>query len=225
MHFEERSYSGESTRPRPECYFSESEQLLIVATPWGAQSSAQRAIEKIKEFVLTTREDNEITFPFERLTSLSTAANNVRIGALLANDSLYRNENKHEINAGVEVAVIYVKDQECVWLHVGQPSLFLDRPATSITPISTEMDLSFEMAQGGDRLPPLPSKLLGLDSNLNFSVGSFRRQPEDKIILLSRTNLPTEIYYQAQGQTLEQLTQTLAHGEPQMPFWLGMLQL
>lgn len=226
MGFQERSYSGKIFRPRPEIHYSNAEHLLIVATPWGPRSSAEKAIKTIANYYLATNEDMEITSPFERLSCLSTTANNLRIAVLLANDWLSREENKSEYVSGVEIFATVVRHRECVWVQVGHPQVLLYRPGRHISSLGTSLDLAFDLSNEAKLLAPLPQQLLGLDSTVNLTMNSFRPTNEDRLILISRSSLPSTIYdLKASQIDLDPISRLLAQDDPDLPFWLGIMGL
>src|SRR5688572_5598562 len=125
--FSERPYSGRSFRPRPEIHIDTATNLLIVATPWGPRASARSAIDRMLEYFTLASSDGGVTSPFEKLTCLSMAANNLRMATLLANEILYREDNRNEYKTGVELFCASCSDQELIWLQLGQPQVMLAR--------------------------------------------------------------------------------------------------
>ncbi len=224
LRFEERPYAGKTFRPRPEIYLDEAAQLLIVATPWGTRAAAKTTIERMTDF-LSTREDREATSPFERLSCLSTQANNLRISALLANEAIYREDNLQEYRSGVELFAAVVDDNEIVWIQSGNPQILLGRQNRSLLPLGSQVDLAFDLTPSGEKLfAPLPSQLLGLDTSLNLNINSFRAQPGDRVVLLSHSHLPEALFTMKEAQTdLDQLSRALARIYPDLAFWLGIL--
>src|SRR5580700_8765484 len=102
MNLKERSYSGTMFRPAPEIYIEEDGSIGIIATPWGSRQAAKKIIDVLKDYILSARQDMEATSPFQLLTCLTPLANNLRVGVMLANDLLYREDNKAEYTTGVE---------------------------------------------------------------------------------------------------------------------------
>lgn len=224
--FIERSYSGKMFRPRPEIHVDSEAKFILVVTPWGPRSSAKKVIDRMKEYLLFAREDREATSPFPRLSCLSTQANNLRIAALLANDSLYREENTDEFRSGTEIFAGVLEDNEFVWLQIGNPQILLSRSGRALLPLGSQIDHSFDMSNDSSLLPPLPSQLLGLDSSVNFNINSFRFHPGDRLLLLSHSQLPEQVFQnQASQLNLEHLSRTLAMSSPQLAFWLGLLEV
>ncbi len=227
MNFEERSYPGTRLRPRPECEFSPAEGLLAIATPWGPRSAAKSTIKTIADFVSTHFRDPEATSPFPRIPALSDVANTIRIGTLLANDHLYRTENKDEYRAGVEFFAAMKKDHEISWLQVGLPHVILLRKGRSPLTLGSSIDLSMEVSPGKMGTPdPLASDCLGVQSIPPLFINSFRYQEGDQLLLLSYTWPPPKLYSLPEEKwNLGDLTEQLIQVEKDQPFWIGLWSL
>jgi hypothetical protein len=224
--FEERPYSGTSFRPRPEIHLDTQSNLLIVATPWGNRSSAKKVIDRMVDYLVLAREDREATSPFERLSCLSTDANNLRIATLLANEALYREDNKQEYHSGVEIFAAMLEDDEFVYLQAGCPQILLGRKGRTLLPLGSQVDLAFDLSIGNEILPPLPAQMLGLDSSVYMTINSFRARPDDKVILLSHSHLPETIFTMTgEEANLDHVSRTLAQKYPDLAFWLGIVKL
>lgn len=223
---DERPYSGKTYRPRPEIHLDPQTNLLIVATPWGTRAAARKVIDRMTDFLSLAREDKEATSPFQRLSCLSTQANNLRISALLANEDLYRDDNLQEYKSGVELFAAVMEQDEFVWLQAGNPQILLGRKGRNLLPIGSQIDLSFDISEGEALLPPLPSQLLGLDSSLNLNINSFRARPGDRVILLSHSHLPEGLFHvEGADAELDSMSRKLAGAYPDLAFWLGVLTI
>lgn len=222
----ERPYSGKTFRPRPEIHIDSATGLFIAATPWGPREAARKVISRMNDYLALAREDQEATSPFQRLSCLSDQANALRIASLLANEALYRDENRTEYRAGVELFAGLLSGDEFVWVQSGNPQILLARPGRELLSLGSQVDLSFDLSEGRELLPALPSQLVGLDSTLNININSFRARPGDKIVLISHSHLPTSVFELADSDiTLETLSRTLARIHPDHAFWLGVLDL
>jgi len=225
LHFEHRSYSGRQFRPRPEIHFDRDNQLLLVATPWGPRQSARKVIDCILDYYVLARSDQEVTSPFEKLSCLSMAANHLRTATLLANQLLYREDNRDEYRVGVELFGASFVDHELVWLQAGQPSIVLARQTGKVVSLGGSTDLAFDLSSSNELLPALPSQLLGLDSSINFTINSFRPYDRDRLILMSHSCLPASIYSTGyESMQLDELVRSLARTDPETAFWLGVLE-
>lgn len=222
----ERSYRGKQFRPTPEVLLDEATGLFILATPWGPRSSAKKAIQSIRDLFSAAQQDAEVTSPFQNLTCLNPVGNVLRSAVLMANDLIYREDNKNEYVSGVELLVLAFNQHEWVWIKIGQPNLLLDRFEHFILPISAAIDYSTSYStKHALYQAPLPSDMLGLHTTSNISVQSFKPSAGDRLILLSRTHVnPALLSVRPPQRQLEALTQRLAEENPEMPFWLGILE-
>jgi hypothetical protein len=226
INFDERSYAGKLFRPRPEIYFEEDGSFGMIATPWGPRAGARRAIEILKDYVLSARQDMEATSPFQKLSCISPLANSLRVGIMLANDSLYREENKAEYISGVEILVFAHHQGELAFAQVGHPNIYLARPDLPWIPLSVQVDLATELSAPGANLAPLPQNLIGLNTTTNLNISSFKTQPGDRLILLSHSFAADTVYstpFERSG--LDQISSSLASRHPDLPFWLGVYSL
>jgi hypothetical protein len=226
IELESRSYGGKIFRPKPEVEYDPEAGLLIVATPWGPRESAGRTIQIMKEYILTFREDADVTSPFPRLTCLSPALNNLRVAAMLANDVLYREENREEYVTGVELFAATYTQTEIAWLQLGHPNVFLSRQNRGMMPLGCHMDLPLDLSRGDEILPPLPNSLLGLDTTANFTLGSMIPQKGDRMVLISRSNVPPAIFSLTDEQrSLMNISRFLSADGKDTAFWLGILKI
>lgn len=222
----ERSYGGQLFRPTPEIYLEEDGSFGVIATPWGNRGAAKKVIDTLKDYVLSARQDLEATSPFQKLTCLSGLANSLRVGVMLANDSIYREENKAEYTAGVEVLVFAREGGELSFAQVGYPHFFLARSGLPWIPLSVQLDLSTELSQPPEILSPLPQNLIGLHTTTNMNVASFKTQSKDRLVFLSHTVVSNPLYHLPfEETTLDKVTQSLAKQYPDLPFWVGVLEL
>lgn len=226
MNLQERSYSGKLFRPSPEIHIEEDGSVGIIATPWGNRQGARRVIETLNDFIQSSRNDMEATSPFQKLSCLSPLANTLRVATMLANDALYREENRNEYTSGVELLLFSMKDGELSWVQIGQPNLYLFRKNAGILSLGANLDMTAELTPPSAILPPLPSSLLGLYSTSNFSVQSFRPLPGDHLLLLSRTYTPSSLHnLHNENISLGHVSTLLSQSAPELPFWLGHLDL
>ena len=222
----ERSYSGQLFRPKPECHFEDDGSFGVIATPWGNRASARKAIDILKDYVLSARQDMEATSPFQVLTCLSPLANTLRVGTMLANDSLYREENKAEYTSGVELLVFAHQEGELAFAQVGSPQFFLARAGMPWIPLSVQVDLSTEFSDPSHFLPPLPQNVIGLHTTTNMNVSSFKTQSQDRLIFLAHSVVSNPLFHLAfEDSHLDQISQALASQYPDLPFWLGVFGL
>ncbi len=226
MELLERSYSGKIFRPRPEIHCDPQGNLCIVATPWGNRSVAKKVIQSILDFFMSARADEEVTSPFATITTLSPMANNLRISIMLANDTIRREENRAEYHGGVELFVGAKFDREFCFAQIGGPHLLLNRSGFDLQVLSGAPDLALYNSGKSQLLAPLPNALLGISETSNFAVQTARLEANDQLILLHRSLIPPRLLaLSEERRDLKGLSQVLANHSPDLPFWLGLLNL
>lgn len=222
MKWSERSFNTVHFRPRPQIHVEDDQSLILIGTCWGNSQVTQRVFDVSLKYIQAARSDLEVTSPFEFLPHLTNEANALRVGALLANENIFRSENKAEYNTVIEFVALSFKDQQLSWVQSGYPNLFLKRKNLPIEALSVGADLSYEMNQLQD---PLPSAGLGLEREIQLSSGSFRLQSEDQIIVLSRSLGLQNIHLDSEEVSLQSMSAQLAAQQPQLPYWLGLIQI
>jgi hypothetical protein len=223
MNFEERSYSGKNMRPTPEVHIEEDGSFGAIITPWGPRASVKRVIESLSDFILSAKNDMEATSPFQMLTCVSPLANSLRAGMMLANDTVYREDNKGEYQSGLEIFAFARNATEFCFVQIGHPHAFLHRNGAPLITLSSHVDLTMEWSQNSHWLAPLPGNMIGLHTTSNFQVLSFRPRNDDKLIFLSRSFLPAPLFQP--NLELDSLTKALSIDDPEQPFWLGLYDL
>jgi hypothetical protein len=199
---------------------------LIVATPWGSRDAARKVIERMLEYLAFASQDREATSPLPRLSCLSNAANNLRTAAMLANDMLYREDNSDEYRAGVEIFAATLSQNELSWVQVGGPHILLGRGKRSLLPIGSTVDLALDLGLGATNLPALPAQLLGLDSNVNLTINSFRARPNDSLVLLSHSHVPENLFsWKSNSLDSQKIVRALSQSDAHTAFWLGLLSI
>lgn len=218
MELERRAYTdGQFFRPTPVILEREESRFLAVATPWGPVESGQKAVSVLTEqFELLGRED--MTTPFESIPTLSPAANRLRIGALTANQYLFRNENAKLWKTAVELAALHFDNQVLSWVQVGSPHIILNNQGV-LHPIAYEPDWAFQSGNAG----PLFSQALGLESLVPLHSGSLRIRGEAEALLISRGTIPRAIFQLTQF-SIDAVTEILVGDDPHMPFWAGVVK-
>lgn len=222
--FQERSYSTKILRPKPFLYQDEDGSVVVIATAWGSTENSQRVSDEIVKYIQAAKSDVEVTSPFEFLTCLSDETNYLRTAILIANDIVYRGDNKLEYSSGVEVLALYKKGNQVAWAQVGKPSLLIQKDGQSLQPISMGFDLAVELGTVTEKLPPLPAQLLGLESKCHVQCGSFKVDTNDQLVLLSSTSIPASLWQKEfSNLDMEGITRRMIQDEPENPFWLGLI--
>ena len=217
MRLIQRSFSGPSFRPSPLTHFEKSSDLLVVATAWGEPDTAQVVTNKIKEFMQMS-EDPEATIVGGHAEGLAKIENRMRSSALLANELIYQTENAQEYRAAVEIAMICVNKNMLHWVQIGSPHILL-ATGKGLEPICYTPDWSWQMHQ----TVPLLGQALGLDKTCHLNCGSYRLSPGQKIVLISRSQLPSYLYGQ-QVSDLDSISHILIEDNSEMPFWAAVIE-
>lgn len=222
----DRSYSGRVFRPRPEIHCEPNGNLCVIATPWGSRGAARKVVQTIVDFFHSAHTDEEVTSPFQAMTCLSPMANNLRVSVMLANDVVFREENRSEYQVGVELFVAARSESDCVWTQVGGPHVLLDRKGYDLNCIGTCADLALAHSDNEGMLSPLPGTFLGVASTTNFAVQSLRLTGDDRLVLVHRSIVPPKLLALSPAdRNLQAMSTCLARQSADMPFWLGLLSL
>lgn len=218
MILEQRSYSGQSFRPRPLVSQSDDNGLIIL-TPWGAPEYADTTLKTIQEFLEISREA-EATVVGNVFENLTPIANRLRSAAVMANENLYLNANKSEYVSAVEMLSIYREKNTLNWVHIGSPHLFLLN-SQGIQPLCYTLDWSWQVHQGS----PLLCHGLGMERSCQLNCGSYRiTDPSSKLIMIGRSYVPAA-FYTLKNVNLQTVTNILVDDAADVPFWLGIISL
>jgi hypothetical protein len=205
----ERSYSTKSVRPRPTVYAEPDGSLLVITTSWGETELAHRVNEDIAKYVQAAMADVEVTSPFEFLTCFSDETNYLRVALLIANDSVYRGDNRGEYLGAIETLVIFRRDNKIAYAQVGAPNLMIQKDGNQC-----------------ESLAPMPQSLLGVDPTVNIRCGDFRVEDNDRLIVYSGAFWPESLWAPTHtDEDLRHLTQKIVQQSPDSPFWLGLIAL
>jgi hypothetical protein len=222
----ERSYSTKSVRPRPTVYAEPDGSLLVITTSWGETELAHRVNEDIAKYVQAAMADVEVTSPFEFLTCFSDETNYLRVALLIANDSVYRGDNRGEYLGAIETLVILRRDNKIAYAQVGAPNLMIQKDGMGLAPIAVSYESSHELGNQFESLAPMPQSLLGVDPTVNIRCGDFRVEDNDRLIVYSGAFWPESLWAPTHtDEDLRHLTQKIVQQSPDSPFWLGLIAL
>jgi hypothetical protein len=225
MKIEERSYRAQSMRPRPTIYQDEVGETMMVMTSWGKDLGVKKVQEVAVDYLTAATSDVEVTIPFEYLSCLSTRANQLRIAGQLANDQLYRQENRIKYEVGVEFVSLSRDKNELAWVQVGMPNIILMRPGVGFIPISCSMDSSLD-GNSVPELTPMPVAMLGLESSVNINTGSLRIFEGDRILLISGALIAPALWSEdATSASLQTLSAHMSNQWPTQAYWMGIVSL
>ena len=226
MKMQERSYSGKIIRPKPIIRHDEEGSLIVVATAWGQADHGEKAVEEVVKYVNAAKADVEVTSPFEFLSCLPDEVNYVRTAIHIANDALYRGDNRREYFTGVEILAMFQRGNMLAWAHVGAPSILLQRHGKSLQPIAIGMDHTGDLQEDYSVLPPLPSQLIGLDPTCDIHCGHMSVTSGDQVVLLGSSTIAQSLWTRSRGaMALGDVTNAMIQENPEAPFWLGIVEI
>lgn len=169
--------NGKFKLPPTNVYSLLDDHLLIFLRSWNGADANQKVIDEINHFLSAANADLEVTTPFEFVENLSSLANKVRISILLANDVVFKTENKEQFQQGYEIAVIFKNNNELAWSTVGRFELSAQKQASF-----------FSISHGGQFLDDqvlLPVALLGIDREPKVLSGSIGVKNLEKLEVCS----------------------------------------
>lgn len=220
MDISDQSYSGKLFRPKPIVTVDSTQNLFIVATPWGSRDLADEYIEAFVHNFANLVKDPDMTTPHAIYENLTPEQNNLRISMTLANKNIYK-KNEAEFSLGMEFLAGVINHNELSWVQTGNPCFIVGRN-NQLSVISSSFDMGFEYATNKP-LPPLPSQMLGFTKNLDFEVKSLHLQKNDKIIFYSGNAFTLNSIATKDLSSLSHLASAMSHSNPELPFWLGEL--
>lgn len=165
--------NGSYKFPETTTYSLLDDHLLIFLRSWNGHDAEQKVIDEINHFLSAANADLEVTTPFEFIENISSLANKVRISILLANDIIFKTENREQFQQGFEIAVIFKNNNEIAWSTVGRFQLSVEK-----------QNLHFSISHGGQFLDDqilLPVALVGIDREPRVLSGSLPAKNIEKI--------------------------------------------
>jgi hypothetical protein len=226
LRFSSHIYGGRNFRPTPAVEFDAEQGYLFVCTPWGPSEGAAGVIASTRDQFLSMQTDREVTSPFDRLSCLSSVANDLRTSIKLANDKVYHEDNRNEHLVGFEFFAMVTAGDEFCFAQLGAPTVLLSQGPRGLFPLSSGRDLATEFSTDRDPLTPLPAHLLGVDPTTDFETQSVRKNTQQKYLFLSRSQIPAEVLaLPADRLSVETVVKLCAQRDPETPFWVGLLEV
>lgn len=223
MKLQERSFvSSASYRPRPTIHYNEDLGLVFIATNWGKDFDKQELIQRIESYFISTQSDEELTSPYQPISSYSKMQNYLRIATLMINDFLYKEKNASEYLCGLEIFLGLKKDNQFYYVTYGHPHLLLSRKDKNILPLKLDLDHALDMSKA--ELPPaLPSQLLGVNALIQPEVQTLSVFETDQLLLLSKSWIPEKLLsLKASKRNYEEYQKVISENDNQ-PAWLGLI--
>ena len=220
-----RSFKGDSFRPLPQVLFDKNLQLFCVLSPWGIPQETESVLEFLSQNYQSLNSDEEKTKLHPPIESLSQTENLLRALVLSCNDWIFKKQNQScSLKFAYEMFIAIFRDQVMSFSQIGQPFLYLDREGFDLQVLGSQLDFSALFAQKKKTLPPLPSQLIGLKSDILAPIFSLPLQKEDRLILLCRDFTPSEFLKMERPQrNLKNMTSRLNSYNKKTAFWLGQV--
>lgn len=214
MKLTQRSYTnGKVFRPKPVIVERPNSNLLVIATPWGPEHSAEQVCEIFISRFESLIVANDI-FPYR-----GQVLNRMVAAVQKANLELGRSENERRLTTIVEFSAFHYQQGILNWIHVGSPHIFV-RQSEEVHPLAFEPD--WATTQPG--APPLLRYGLGVGSELKMHSGTLRLTPQDQLLLLARSAVPS-VLYSPRPHGIDRLAHRLVRNNAELPFWIATLEL
>lgn len=220
---QQRSFKGNSFRPLPQILFDKNLQLICVLSPWGAVQETKPVLEFLRQNYQSLISDEEKTNLYTPIESLSYTENILRSLVLSCNDWIFKKQNQSSsLKFAYEMFVGILQDQVISFSQIGQPFIYLDRESFDLQLLGSQLDFSALFAVQKKLLPPLPSQLIGLKSDIFAPIFSLPLLKEDRLILLCRDFTPADFLKTKRSQrNLKDMTALLNSYNKNTAFWLG----
>ena len=222
-----QAYGGKIFRPQPEVLVHKELGLFAVVTPWGPQFQTKEVINSLVQNYETYSSDEEVTAVYSPLESLSYEENIFRQTILSCNEQIFKEQNKEsEYTFGYEMVCGVVRQKQILFIQVGHPYIYLDRPTLPLQPMGHVLDLAAGYSHLPKNPPPLPSQLLGLYPDMHFSVFCLPVEKTDRLLFISRSFIPVKVITAPREERdLNSLARQMAKDNQDIPFWMGLLDL
>ncbi len=225
MKLKHRCYAGKNFRPQPEILIDEKLQLFAIVTPWGPTFQTKKILEFLVQNYESFYMDEEKTNIYSKMKSLSEDENVLRSLLLSCNEWVFNEQNgAQDCKFGYEIVCGHVKKGKLIFLQVGQPFIYLNRPDIPLQALGHVLDFSGLFSKKGKRLPPLPSTLMGIYPDTHFPVFSFPIDQKDRLLFISRDFVPGSILETADSErNVEHFLSFLTEEHEESPCWVGQL--
>ena len=160
------------------------------------------------------------TRPFQSMSSLSSEENNIRMACMQINKQWFDKFNKKELNSGFESVFVIQTEGLIILAQIGNPQIYLAKADLPLQWIGQSSFLNHSQKNNA----PLPQTLMGVFEDVPICIHSIKPEAKDQIFLVSRDFIPPAIL-NTKNQSLESLGDTLIKDNPELPFWLGQLEI
>ncbi len=177
MKTKSRGVSGTSKMPNTQVFSLLDDKLIVCIRSWNGQEINQKILDEINHYMSSVEADLEVTSPFEFSEQLSQLANKLKVSLLLANDMIYKTENKEFYQHGAEVLALFKKDKEVAWAALGRFAVDLNKESSKVKIFDIGSSFNDEVL--------MPVGLLGLIRYPEVYAGSFSTQGIESVEIKS----------------------------------------
>jgi len=220
MDFDSFGYRGSFVHTSPLIFQNQSEDLLVVATPYGEPSDLEAALGEFMNEFERQSEDFDVTCPFPKLTCLSPQENLLFTSVQFLNDYIYSNHNRDTFNLGCDFFCVYKQGRSLYTSQIGWPLSVLHKDNCN-RPLTAEYAF---MPKDKTKAPYIPASLIGLESSVNVKVQHIDVD-ENSAILLLKSNESPESLMLLYPNSLDVIAKEFASQNTEQGFWLGKISL
>ena len=157
MQLDHRCFKGKTFRPTPEVLLNEELQLFAIATPWGPAFQTKNLFDFLVQNYGSFSSDEEKTSVYPQLQSLSKEENTLRALLLSCNDWVFKEQNQNKAYSyGYEIVCGHFSDGKLIFLQIGQPYIYLDRPTNTYSAFRPYFRSVWSFFQKRESSPPTP---------------------------------------------------------------------
>jgi hypothetical protein len=224
MNFQQHSYFKKNHRiPKPEVLILEGEKLFLLAIPWGNRDHTKEYLEKLSNFYVSAKEDNEATSPFPKYSNLSSNLNNLQVAVQLCNQNFKNEINSDEYVSGFELVACYLDKKELGWVSFGGPSIILAKNNSELR----ILEAGSNWAQSElSNCPSLPKDLIGLQTYINLNIRSIPWKSGDRLMFYYSNQLsPLQLQQSEDGVGLRDIIEANFSNKKDYYYWVAQLDI
>ncbi len=207
---QERFYSTHVRRPKTHFFRNENYHLTMAVCSWGKPEDCKKFYDlTIENYNLMFNDD--ATSPFEQYLQLTNIQNKLRTAILMANEQIYREDNRNSYETGLEFFVMVQNPRLVHWAAVGQPSVFyLHQGQINTIYSATTTTISSD---------PVFLYGVGLEPKVQIQTGIFIRPKSLSYCFVARDNIAPALF-KHRSLNIAELSTELIEQDPTRPFWI-----
>lgn len=222
MKWDQHSYFKKTNRiPKPSVKINEKENLFLLGIPWGNSDYNEQGFQKLEDYFVAAKEDNEATSPFPKIPQYPVSLNNLQVATQIFGQSLLREVNKDEYVSGVEFLGLYKEGEELGWVSCGGPSIIISKANGDLKLIHTEGNWAETKSAPSSNLA---RNFLGIYPQVHLSMGFTQIDPLDKVLLIYTSQLsPLGLKDLNKQLNLKSFVEKNFDSNSKQAFWVGEL--